>query len=166
MAIQFNYFAIESDVALIAEAVFQWHKSIAIIHQLLNDPTPTISTTNQPTEFTRALVGEIVYVADAEQVGNFKSRQVVNGTVKLQCDFNPIVELFPSGLADDGVPTIGRFYAKFNDPEFKNDVQKLFKLLKTQANKIDTGLWIFPAATKQPFLRPWGGKDWENPLVK
>lgn len=164
---QFNYFAADGDLALIADIVLGWHPHIVIFPP--RGSGEEIHGTPAHDEFSLIpkTCGEMMFLSPSEYSGNVRTTLVDDSISCIQIQSNPVVEYSPSAPVSEDVIKIGRFYASYGDPEFMARVKSLFKSLKKHAIKLnDSGLWIFPVAARtKRKLRPWGGQDWDNPLL-
>lgn len=166
-SIQFNYFASESDLAIVANTVLEWHPQLLIFqsrgrHDDLKGQPIVDATALVPTSS-----GE-KYLLCAKDDANRIHKTPVDAAIScILTQDNPVVEYSPSAPVGENIVKIGRFYASYGNAVFISGVKALFNRLQRHATKLDdSGLWIFPSAARtKRILRPWGGKDWDNPLL-
>lgn len=165
-SMQLNYFASGSDLLQVAQIIIAWQPNRFIFAPRFHGNVLRGRPVREASELIPTSCGEMHLLCFADDQPRVRTTQVDGSTSCIRLHENPVIEYSPSSSVDEETVKIGRFYVNFDDPHLLKQVGRLFAQLKKAAVLLDeSGLLVFPTAARtKRTLRPWGGKDWDNPL--
>lgn len=129
-SIQFNYFAYESDLEFIANAILAWSPSATIFAPRRQGTEIQGAPVVKKSQLIPISDGVVVFHAIDGYEDQVRTDIVSDEISRIAIRDNPVLEYSPSAPVDGETVKFGRFYASSDDQEFKNKIRVLFASLK------------------------------------
>ncbi|WP_172914972.1 hypothetical protein [Capnocytophaga canis] len=138
-SIQFNYFADEKGEQIIRQELLNKFGSLYVRNSWEKNGNILESIVKNVTDFAPFLGKTMLLTSD-----NNKTKIIEYEDRFVRKYDSPVIEYFPSGMKEDKYYSGRLAYFGANEfPEFKKDVQSLFRKLKKQCWKGSSFHWVF-----------------------
>lgn len=141
-SIQFNYFADEKREQIIRQELLNKFGSLYVRDSWQKNGNIAESIVENIADFTPFIGKKILLTSDKN-----KTNIIEDGDRHVDLYISPVVEYTPSKIRDENIYVQGRlaYFGSNEFPEFKKEVQSLFRKLKKQCwkDKHWQGLWVF-----------------------
>ena len=141
-SIQFNYFADEEGERIIRNELLDSFESLCVRENLGNTTNVVEYSIEKISDFIPPLNKRLLITSD-----KVKKHIIEDEDRFVSTYISPVIEYSPSKIRDENIYVAGRlvYFAGNEFPEFKKEVQSLFRKLKKHCwkDKHWQGLWVF-----------------------
>jgi hypothetical protein len=141
-SIQFNYFADEEGERIIRNELLDSFESLCVRENLGNTTNVVEYSIEKISDFIPPLNKRLLITSD-----KVKKHIIEDEDRFVSTYISPVIEYSPSIIRDENIYVAGRlvYFAGNEFPEFKKEVQSLFRKLKKHCwkDKHWQGLWVF-----------------------